>query len=261
MAESQLLPSLLGPILAAMPRIGAAVTVAPLFPGSVFPAMVRATIVVSLSLHLYPYMAAHMPAGMPPFLWMALIGKEVFIGSLLGLAVGTLIWAFESVGAMIDFQVGFSNARVFDPFGGNETGPLAHLMTRLAITLFIVGGGLQVLASLLFESFRLWPLLSFYPSTDRLAGFAGESVESFGELVVKLAAPAVLLLAVVDLGFGLVGRVVTQLNVFFFTMPIKAALAALMLAVYVSYLSDVLAGRINGLESWLKHLDPVLQAR
>jgi type III secretion protein T len=75
---------------------------------------------------------------------------------------------------------------------------------------------------------------------------------------VQLAAPAVLLLALVDIGFGLLNRVVPQLPVFFFTMPIKGALAALMIAMYIPYLSDVLVGRLSGLEGWLKHLEPVL---
>ena len=72
-------------------------------------------------------------------------------------------------------------------------------------------------------------------------------MQSLAELTVRAAAPAVLLLALIDLGFGLVNRVVPQLNVFFFTMPIKGALAALMIALYLSYLSDLMAGHLSGL--------------
>ena len=250
--------SLLAPLLAALPRIGAAITVAPLFPAALFPRLLRGAVALSLALYLYPHMAAHMPAATTPLPWLALIGKELLIGGLIGFAVGTLVWALECVGSAIDFQIGFSNAQLFNPFMGNESSPLAQLMTSLAITLLVTTGGLQVLASLLFESFRLWPIQSLYPSTDQLASLAGSSVQSLAELVVQLAAPAVLLLALVDIGFGLLNRVVPQLNVFFFTMPIKGALAALMLALYLSYLSDVFVGRLSGLEDWLKHLEPLL---
>ena len=249
--------SLLAPLLAALPRIGAAVTVAPLFPAAVFPRLLRGAVAVSLAVYLYPHMAAHLPAGMTPLPWLTLIGKEAFIGGLIGFAVGTLIWALECMGSAIDFQVGFSNAQLFNPFVGNESSPLGQLMTSFAITLLVTTGGLQVLASLLFESFRLWPIQSLYPSTQQLADFAGTQVQSFAELVVQLAAPAVLLLALIDVGFGLLNRVVPQLNVFFFSMPIKGALAALMIALYLSYLSDVFIARLSGLEDWLKHLGPV----
>jgi type III secretion protein T len=250
--------SFLAPLLAALPRIGAAVTVAPLFPASLFPRLLRGAVAIVLALYLYPHMAVHMPAAMTPLPWLALIGKELLIGALIGFAVGTLVWALESVGSAIDFQVGFSNSQLFDPFIAHGSSPLGQLMASLAVTLLVSTGGLQVLAALLFESFRLWPMQSFYPSTQQLASLAGSSVQSFAELVVQLAAPAVLLLALVDVGFGLLNRVVPQLNVFFFTMPIKGALAALMIAMYISYLSDVLVGRLSGLEGWLKHLEPVL---
>jgi type III secretion protein T len=258
--DSQLLWSFFAPVLAALPRVSAAIIVAPLFPTNLFPVLLRSAIAVSLSLYLYPHMAADMPAAVPPLLWIALIGKEAFIGALLGFAVGSLVWAFECVGAVIDFQVGFANAQIFDPFGGHEAGPLGQLMMRLGAILFVAGGGLQVLASLLFESFHLWPAASFYPSTGRLADFAGGSVKSLAELIVRLAAPAVLVLALIDLGFALVSRVVPQLNVFFFTMPIKGVLAALMIALYLSYLSDVAAEQLSGLKNWLERLGPVLSA-
>jgi type III secretion protein T len=66
----------------------------------------------------------------------------------------------------------------------------------------------------------------------------------------------VLLLALIDFGFGLVSRVVPQLNVFFFTMPIKGALATVMLALYLSYMSDVVVGQLADLGSLLQHLQP-----
>jgi type III secretion protein T len=254
--------NLFAPMLAAMPRLSAAVSVAPLFPSTLFPVLLRGAIVISLSLCLYPHMAAHMPTSSEPLTWLALISKEAFIGALLGFAVGTLVWVFESVGAMVDFQIGLSNAMIFDPFGGHEAGPLSRFMARTAVILFVAGGGLQVFVSLLFESFRLWPVASFYPVVNaRLADFAGTSMGSMVELIVRLAAPVVLLLALIDLGFGLINRVVPQLNVFFFTMPIKGILAALMILIYLSYLADVVASQISGLQDWLTYLQPVLDGR
>lgn len=247
------------PILAAVPRVGAAISVVPLFPASVFPLFLRGTIVMSLSLYLYPHMAAQISMDLSLLTWLGLIAKEIFIGALLGLAVGALVWVFESVGTVLDFQVGFSNARVFDPFGGHEAGPLGEFMTRLGVVLFVAAGGLQVLAALLIESFRLWPVASFYPSiTAQLSALAGTSARSLAELTVRAAAPAVLLLAFIDLGFGLVNRVVPQLNVFFFTMPIKGILAALMVALYLAYLSDLVGSQLAGLHAWLERLTSVL---
>jgi len=261
LADSQHLWSFVAPILLALPRVSAAIVIAPLFPANLFPTLLRGALSVSLSLYMYPHMAAAMPAELPLLAWIALIGKEALIGALLGFAVGSLVWAFEWAGGVIDFQVGFANAQIFDPFGGHDAGPVGQLMMRIGVILFVAGGGLQVLASLLFESFHLWPVTSFYPSTARLADLAGSSVRSLAELAVRLVAPVVLLLALIDLGFGLVGRVVPQLNVFFFTMPLKGALAALMIALYLSYLADIASAQMSGLQIWLQRLVPVLATR
>jgi type III secretion protein T len=250
---------LIAPLLLATPRILAAVTIAPLFPASLFPTLLRNSVVVALALGVYPHMAASLPQALDLVGWLVIAAKEVLIGLLIGLAVGTLVWVFESVGAMIDFQVGFSNSAFFDPFGGHEAGPITGLMARLAIVLFIAAGGLNVLTTLLYESFRLWPVASFYPQVDiSLAELGTESVGSLAQLIVRVAAPAVLLLVLVDLAFGLVSRMVPQLNVFFFTMPIKGALAALMIALYLSWLVDVVADHVEGLSRWLQRLTPVL---
>jgi type III secretion protein T len=250
--------SLFAPVLMGLPRVGAAIIVAPLFPTTLFPTLLRGAVVVSLSLYLYPHLAAHMPPMMSWVEWVGLIGKEACIGALLGFAAGTLIWAFETAGSLLDFQVGFSNSQYFDPFGGHEAGPLSQLWLRLGTVLFVAAGGLQVLAALLFESFHLWPVTSFYPSLAHLEDFAAGSIRSFMDLVVRLAAPAVLLLALIDFGFGLVSRVVPQLNVFFFTMPIKGALTAVMLALYLSFVSDIVAGWLSDLGTGLEHLGPLL---
>lgn len=258
MLDSKLLWAFFAPILLGLPRVGAAIIVAPLFPTSLFPTMLRGAVVVALSLYLYPHLAANIPPMMSLLEWIGLVGKEVLIGALLGFAAGTLIWAFETAGALLDFQVGFSNSQYFDPFGGHEAGPMSQFWVRLGTVLFIAAGGLQVLAALLFESFRLWPVTSFYPSLSHFEDFASGSIRTFMDLVVRLAAPAVLLLALIDFGFGLVSRVVPQLNVFFFTMPIKGALSAVMLALYLSYVSDIVATQLSDLGTSLQHLQPVL---
>lgn len=252
----------IAPLLMVMPRIVAAVTVAPLFPASLFPALVRNTISVSLSLVLYPHIAAHMPSqALGSLAWFVLVGKELLIGALLGTAIGVLIWVFESVGAIIDTQIGMSNALLFDPFGGHQGGPSAAFMARFAVTLFVIAGGLYVLVELLFESFLLWPVSSFYPVFGpRFAQFGLESAASISQMTVRLAAPVVLLLVLVDLSFGLVNRVVPQLNVFFFTMPLKGVLAAVMIALYLSYAADVAMAHIGSLRVLLERLGPVLGA-
>ncbi|MGH8237858.1 MAG: type III secretion system export apparatus subunit SctT [Steroidobacteraceae bacterium] len=258
-AEVDVLWSVLRPLLMSMPRILAATLIAPLFPPSFFPMLVRSTLTVALALAIYPHFAAdQLLVSQAPLAWLALLGKEFLLGALIGFAVGVLIWVFEGVGAVIDVQVGLSNSLLFDPFGGHQGGPFAAFMVQLAVILFVCGGGLQVFVSLLYESFVLWPVASFYPRLDSwIAGFGSEYLGSLAQLLVQLAAPVILLLVLIDLGFGLLNRVVPQLNVFFFTMPIKGVLAALMIALYLSYLVDIVGAQLGELRTVLERLAPL----
>lgn len=254
-AGAQVLWQLIAPLLLALPRILAALSIAPLFPATLFPRILRNVIAISLALGVYPHLAGQVPDSLGPIAWLVLIAKEIFIGALIGFGVGTLVWVLESIGTLMDVQVGFGNAALFDPFGGHEAGPLSGFMSRLAVVLFVVGGGLQVLTSLLYESLRLWPVASYYPAIGPwTADFATDAMGSIAQMIVRLVAPVLLLLVTVDLGFGLVGRVVPQLNVFYFTMPIKGAVAALMIALYAAHVADVAGAHMEALAQWLQQL-------
>jgi type III secretion protein T len=249
------LTELFWPLLLSMPRVLTAAIVAPLFPPALFPVLLRNTVTMSLALAVYPYVAANMPP--PPYevtIWIGLMAKEMLLGSLIGVAVGALFWAMESAGELVDLQVGTMNAVIFDPFGRHQAGPFALLMGRLAIAFFVACGGLYMFVSLLFESFRLWPLGSFQPDFARFVDLGGAALGSLAELAVRFAAPLILLLALIDLGFGLVNRAVPQLNVFFFTMPIKGALAALMLALFLVFLADIASSQIEQLGTVLERI-------
>jgi type III secretion protein T len=50
----------------------------------------------------------------------------------------------------------------------------------------------------------------------------------------------------VEIGIGLINRVAQQLNAFYFSMPIKGVIAALMLAILVSFWADALRDHITG---------------
>jgi len=229
------------PLLLAFPRLLAMFIVVPLLPQGVFPALPRTAAALALSLCVYPFVAAHMPeVRLSQIEWVALVLKEVLIGTLIGLAVGAVIWVFESVGTLIDIQAGLSNATLYDPFGGHEGGPLAAFLALLGAVLFVGCGGLYVMISLVFDSYRLWPPGAFTPVFG--PAFLDAALAGLGDvtsLIVRAAAPIIVVLLLVELGVGFIGRVVPQLNTFFFVMPIKSLLAALMLALYVPYLLDI----------------------
>lgn len=224
----------------------------PLFPQQGFPTMVRNGIALALLAGVYPMLQTQMPADFSPIDWVAFTIKESFIGYVMGYAIGSMIWALESVGALIDNQAGMNNANIFDPFGGHEGGPYAGFLSHTAVVVFVLFGGLPVLASLMYESFTLWPMQSFVPTLG--AGYAALALGEFqskAAWTVSLVAPILTVLVVIEIGIGLINRVASELNAFYFAMPIKAITAALMVAVLLSFWVDVLHGKVQELPKLL----------
>lgn len=244
---------LLEPLLVVLPRILMALSVLPLLPQNSVPPMIRVGIALSLSLALHPMGQVHVAAVHGAIAWMLLVAKEAFIGWLIGYAMGSVVWAFEGMGALVDNQTGMSNAQTFDPFGGHDGGPHAPLMAHFAIYLLMAGGGFSVLVSLLCQSYAIWPVHAPWPQLGPgFVQFAGGHVQSMLDLTVKLAAPVIMVLVVVELGMGLINRVAQQFNVFYFSMPIKAATAALVLALGLAHLIDLARSDVS---EWPARLD------
>jgi type III secretion protein T len=233
--------------------------VLPLFPQQSFSLLVRNGIALSLLAGVYPMLAAQAP---PPswstLEWLSYTVKESFVGFVIGYAVGALFWAMESMGALIDNQAGMNNANIFDPFGGHQGGPYAAFVMQMAIVVFVLLGGLPLLTALLYESFTLWPLRSFAPTLgEGYRELALHGFQSSASLVVRLAAPILIVLVVIEMGIGLINRVASELNAFYFAIPIKAATAALLVAVLLSFWVDVLRDGVRQLSQLLPQWNAV----
>jgi type III secretion protein T len=242
MLEAKALEELFKPMLMLLPRIFAVFVVFPMLSNAALQGWVRNGIVLGIGCVLYPHVAAAQPtAPLSALAWTALAAKEVFIGLVIGFVVSIFLWVVENVGQLIDFQTGSSNASVFDPLTGHESGPTARFLLQLVSALFLASGGFLTLLGLLFDSYKVWPVFSFYPELSvALQSFLLQQTDSLMVMTVKLAAPIVLILVVAELGLGLVNRFAPQLNVFMLAQPIKGALAIFMLAMFLTFLFDSL---------------------
>ena len=238
-----------------LPRIGGLFTVVPFLSGRMMPGTTRNSIVLLLAIFLSP-LAGDIPS-MTLGVWLLVAAKELFIGALLGLGVGIFIWAIQSVGDLIDFQTGSSNASFFDPAAGHENGPTGEFLGWLAITLFVVAGGLLAMLGMVVDSYKLWPITSFFPDMGAvLEQFAVRQGDTLFQWIVKLAAAVILVLLLVELGMGFISRAAPQLNVFVFSQPLKSLLAMLMLALLMFFMYESLQSFLrpeNSVLEFLRH--------
>lgn len=169
----------------------------------------------------------------------AMLLKEVVIGVMLGIAFSVVFWVAEGVGALIDTAAGFNNVQQTNPLSGQQSTPVSNLLGQLVISGFYVLGGMVVCVSLMFQSFRWWPLGTLTPSlTSGLEDFLNFQVRSYLEMTVKVAAPVMLILVLIDLACGLLAKTADKLEPNSLGQPIKGAIAILMLALLVGVFFD-----------------------
>jgi type III secretion protein T len=228
----------LGSVALTLPRIGAAFLVLPLINGQNMPPLVRNSFFVSLAVMAYPVATAAPAAHGVTAVWPLIILKELFIGAYFGFVFGSVFWAVSAAGNLIDTKVGTNFASIADPLQGHDTSLTGQLLTQFTAWLFMASGAFTIFLDLLMTSYTVWPVTRMLPPLAT----NGQSflIDEFASLVTTallLAAPALVVMSLIDLALGLINRYAQHLNVFSFAMPIKAWvgiwIVLLSLAAYV----------------------------
>lgn len=159
--------------------------------------------------------------------------KEYAIGFLLGYMVAWLFWAVQAAGAFIDNQRGAAIAASIDPLQGHETSPLGILFSQAFITYFFAIGGFLLVLDLIYQSYVSWPVTRGLPAlTDLFPALVLEVFDTGMRLMFVLAAPVIAIMFLAELGLAIVSRFAPQVQVFIIAMPIKSAIALLILIFY-----------------------------
>lgn len=240
-----------------VPRVTGAFLMLPLLTQQTVPAMVRNSFLVSLAIVAMPIAMAGAPVDfMDNPVWVALILKELFLGISLGFCFGIVFWAIGAAGAVMDSQVGMGMASIFDPIQGHQIALHGQFLSQLAAWLFMASGAFLVFLDLLLSSYVLWPVMSYTPVLG--SGGMGVFVGHFDYLMTTMlvmAAPAMVLLLVIDLTFGLVNRYAPQLNVFALTLPIKAWIATAVILLLIGVYMEIVLKRLAANRGLLDLLD------
>lgn len=225
-------------------RIGTALLMFPLFAAATLPLSVRGSLVAALALCLLPVVGAAQWGA-----WAQLDGvrltlllvKEVGLGLALGLVGSAAFWAVHAAGSVIESQAGLTAATVVDPLAGQEDSLVGGFLMQVLCVLFLAAGGLLALLGVFYESYRVWPVGAWGPTFESgLWLRAGQATLAYlMDLALRVAAPFVLLMLLVEAALGLLGRHAPSLNVFFLALPIKAAVLLALLLVYTWVISDV----------------------
>jgi flagellar biosynthetic protein FliR len=215
-------------------RIGPLFALAPLFSSKAIPSRAKGVCAVALTVGIAPIaLAGHkVPLELGQFVGLML--KEILVGLAYAFALAALFAAVATAGSFLDTLIGFSYGALVDPVTGNQSAVLTQAYILVGILVLIAIGGDQLIIKGLARSYDLVPLLQT-PSLPALVGGVQSAFAQVFLSSLELAAPVVLAIVITDAAFGVVSRVVPQLNVFAVGFPAKVAVGLVMIGVSLPF--------------------------
>lgn len=233
-------------------RIGGLLAAIPVLSGRAVPLKVKVALILSLGLLLAPML--HLQS-LPydPLALAAGLMSEMTIGLAIGLAVRLVFGALEVAGELIGIQMGFGVVQLFDPATAHQTPIIGRFFTLLASLVFLSLNGHMFLVATILASYEAIPAFG-----ASLPGGVGDDVLRLSQnmfvLGLKLAAPVLVVIFVINILLAMLGRAVSQINVFVLSFPVTIAGGLAVLALSMPFAVGLLARELEQLQLTIQGL-------
>jgi flagellar biosynthesis protein FliR len=226
-------------------RVGPLFLLAPLFSSKSIPGRAKGLCALALTVGIAPIAVGKHHITLDTFGYAELMIKEILVGVAFAFALGALFAAVSTAGAFIDTLIGFSYGALVDPITGNQSSVLTQAYTLVGVLVLIAIGGDQLMIRGLARSYDLVPLLDPIKSMPSLVEGIRVAFSQVFRSSLELAAPVVLAIVITDGAFGVVSRVVPQLNVFAVGFPAKVTVGLLIISVSLPFTAGWMADELN----------------
>ena len=211
-------------------RPGMLVAVVPGLSGTHIPAVVKVGIIALVALGLLP--SVRVPTALPEVALAMTVAREMAIGLALAFAFRALIAGAEFAGHLSGIQIGFSYGATIDPQSGVRNNMLATFYGLLATLGFLAVNGHHAVLRALAQSYTALPIGTGSVSPSLAAGVR-EVLALVFVVGLRLAAPIVVALLVVELGVGLISRASPAMSFMVIGFPLRLLAGLAVLAALV----------------------------
>ncbi len=215
-------------------RLGTAMALMPGFSSGFVPNRIRLSIALALSFVLAPVLIPTLPVRPPTVAGMGiLITGEILIGAFFGTFARIMVSALQTAGTIISYVSSMANALIQDPIAEQQSSTIAGFLLTTGVVLVFVVDLHHVMIMAIADSYTMFEPGRALPMEDITYVMARRVADSFA-LGLKLASPFVIVGLTYYIGLGLLGRLMPQLQVFFFGLPFQIGLQIWVLTVSVS---------------------------
>ena len=214
-------------ILLIFVRITTIVMLVPVFGFRTLPARLKVCIGLMLTYLLVPVvydeamaMSTHL------LLFPVSVLKELLVGGIIGFTSSLLFIGVQASGRFVGVQMGFGIVNVMDPLSSTQVSIIGQFEYLLALLILLAMDGHHFFLKAIGMSFDLIPL-----SAGRMSGACAEKLLAMTagvfEIAIKIAAPVMAALFLVQVATGIIARTVPQMNIFIVGFPLKISVGLL----------------------------------
>jgi len=243
------------PVVLVVARIGGLVLFAPVLSVEGMPRAAKGLLIFMCAVCVYPFAQSHaLPAVHQD---LATLGAAVLIEVLIGVTIGLFamlpIYGTQLAGMLVDQQVGLGLGAVYNPLLDAEGSIIGDLYMYLAMTAFLLIGGLDALLLGVVRSFEHMPLGSASMISAPLPTLIALLSAGF-ELALRVSAPVLCIILLETVSTMFIVKTMPQINIMSTGFPIKVSLG--MFAVVISLRSvnaavgDGVAAGVDTMLAW-----------
>lgn len=215
-------------------RIGSALALMPGISATYVPVRMRLGLALAISFVMAPVLIGNLPVRPPTVAAMALlIAGEVVIGAFIGTIGMILLAALHTAGTVIAYVSSMANALIQDPISEQQSSTVAGFLLTLGIVLVFAADLHHLMIMAVADSYSLIIPGRALPMGD-ISNVIGRRVADSFALGLKLASPLVIVGLTYYIGLGFLGRLMPQLQVFFFGLPFQIGVQIWVLAITIT---------------------------
>lgn len=230
-------------------RIGTVIYVMPGLGDSFVPSNVRLLFALSISFILTPVLAPsipHIPEQTLPLLMIII--SETCIGIFIGLVMKLMLSALNVAGSTASIQSSLANATLFNPASDAQGTILEAIYTIAGLTLIMVTDLHHYMISSAVYSYQIFPVDQGLPDIGSMSETITKLVNTLFRVGVQIALPFIVVITILNIGMGLLGRLMPQMQIFFVAIPVQLTLTFIVFASTISL----------GLMYWISEYETVI---
>jgi len=240
------LPAVAATFLLMFARIGTMVMLLPGFGEVNVPQRVRLTIALALTLILFPLHRSAFTIDLTSFTpVLMMLGQELFVGLVLGLAARLTMSALQVAGSIIAQQLGLGFVTAVDPTQGQQGVILGNFLAILGVTLIFATDLHHFIIAALHDSYALFRP-GEVPFTGDVAALVTRSTAAAFRIGVQLSGPFLVFGLLFNVGLGVLARLMPQMQVFFVGMPLTILAGFIALILVIGAMMGTFLGYLEG---------------